>query len=80
VNFGDSHVGRGSKLIDCFTVLCRPDGRFARPTSILENPDFMEHSVIISRLASLYGIPGETTAPSQGTSRFRRLLRRAGTT
>jgi SAM-dependent methyltransferase len=80
VNFGDSHVGRGSKLIDCFTVLCRPDAMVARPTSVLENPDFMEHSVSISRLASLYAVPGEPTGSSPETSRWRRLLRRAPTT
>jgi len=78
INFGDSHVGRGQELIDCFTVLCRRGSPSARPTRMAENPDFMPQSELITKLAPLYGGFGdhEEEDVRVGPGRLRRFLPR----
>ena len=78
VNFGDSHVGRGHELIDCFTVLRGPGVQFEGPTNVVENPGFMPQSVMIASLARLYGSEPDrdTDTPLVRPSRLRRLLSR----
>jgi 2-polyprenyl-3-methyl-5-hydroxy-6-metoxy-1,4-benzoquinol methylase len=76
VNFGDSHVGRGDELIDCFTILRRPGVQLERPTNVVENSTFMPQSDMIARLARLYGGEPDGSTPLVQPSRLRRLLSR----
>jgi hypothetical protein len=45
---------RGRFLIDCMTVFTPKGSKWARPTRVLRNPDFMREASYLSSLATLY--------------------------
>lgn len=45
---------RQRRLIDCFSVFTRTTSRWARPTRVLRNADFMTEAALVARRALLY--------------------------
>lgn len=80
VNFGDSYVGRGEELIDCFTLIRRNGLQATTPTEIVENADFMSQSATVAALARLYGSSAKHEEAPASPGRFRRLLARTRST
>jgi SAM-dependent methyltransferase len=50
--------GRSRRMIDCFSLVARARSRWARPNTVVRNPDFMREARSVSRLAGLYCGPG----------------------
>ena len=45
-------------FMDCFSMLTRPDARFARENRVQENHGYWAHANTMARVADLYGAPG----------------------
>jgi Methyltransferase domain len=50
INWGD--IGR--KMIDCLSLVARPDSRWARANVTVSNPNFMDEAFSAGRIASVY--------------------------
>jgi SAM-dependent methyltransferase len=50
--------GTSRRMIDCFSLVTRPTSKWARPNTVVHNPNFMKEARQVSRSARLYTRPG----------------------
>jgi SAM-dependent methyltransferase len=46
--------GHRRRLIDCLSLVARPESRWARPAVVVSNPNFMDEALSARRIASVY--------------------------
>ena len=63
-----------SWYMDCFSMLTRPDTRFARENRVLENPGYWAQAVAMARIADLYGPQGFPELEGSATDKDALLL------
>ena len=61
INWGD--IGR--KMIDCLSLVARPDSRWARANVTVSNPNFMDEAFSAGRIASVYTSPQPANSSSE---------------
>jgi len=59
--------GTARRMIDCFSLVTRPTSKWARPHTVVANPDFMREAASIARSSRLYGSAGTPQAGDRAT-------------